>query len=455
MSSCLAFYSKDFIYMCGDSATCTRYTDGKLYRINENAEKISKIGDKIIFLSGLVTTTNMVLENFKRGDNSINSLQDAMKTSFALFNVFETGTRKEDNNIGAIVGTWENGIAVIYCIDSVNNFEIERIIGEEYVLDAVVEGIKKDEVAERAGYYFNKFNIGKSNFSGDLLDVYHAVYDDVNFEGIGGTLTVWGIDNGKFFKTKDYQINEKKNIARITDVVGVKEHCIKDDQGRLRAALGQYDSENGKFGLMLKDSQGDKTILDEDGMLQTYGFVVPDNLDQDNPMSITFFVDSGVKEVRECRVHLLLDNFRAYSKSASAGGGDSYTSENGGEYITDSNNAWDANSTNTAIPITVEGVASHYHHYNFNHTHKINAHYHIVNLPDHVHGLNYGIYKGSKASNVGVTVNGKTITTNINSNTDLDIAEYLTTGSWNTLELSSSSLGRIVASLYFKMFVTT
>ena len=92
---------------------------------------------------------------------------------------------------------------------------------------------------------------------------------------------------------------------------------------------------------------------------------------------------------------------------------------------------------------------------NLIHSHDISitAHSHGVSIPSHTHSIQYGIFESTVASNVSVIVDGKAVNSGINSNTSLNITNYINKKGWHTIQLTSSQLGRINASLYTKSYV--
>lgn len=102
-------------------------------------------------------------------------------------------------------------------------------------------------------------------------------------------------------------------------------------------------------------------------------------------------------------------------------------------------------------------IAAHSHgmshtHTTPNHSHNIE---HTHTTPNHTHNLTFGIYEGTAATGVTVTINGVDRTAALGGpfNADqsgLDIAQYLVVGQWNTILLGSSQLGRIDATVFLQ-----
>ena len=95
------------------------------------------------------------------------------------------------------------------------------------------------------------------------------------------------------------------------------------------------------------------------------------------------------------------------------------------------------------------------------HTHTVSDHthgmYHIHEVYDHTHGIVYGIYESTSPMNVYIKLNDQQIAGPFNADEYVDITtEFLnqiTTYGWNTLEFTSSQLGKIGATLFMRLFL--
>lgn len=97
-----------------------------------------------------------------------------------------------------------------------------------------------------------------------------------------------------------------------------------------------------------------------------------------------------------------------------------------------------------------------------NHDHTVNIpnHNHKVTLPAHTHDIAHGIYTSTKASGVGIKINGVDVTEELGGKfnvdmSDISIKEHLYTGQWNEITLTSEQLGRIDASIFVQAFMGT
>jgi hypothetical protein len=91
------------------------------------------------------------------------------------------------------------------------------------------------------------------------------------------------------------------------------------------------------------------------------------------------------------------------------------------------------------------------------HTHNVTvpAHTHDVTIPSHSHTLVFGIYTSTTATSVTVKINGVDQTAALGGpfnidQSNLNIATYLMAGQWNTIELGSSQLGRLDATVFIQ-----
>jgi hypothetical protein len=268
----------------------------------------------------------------------------------------------------------------------------------------------------------------------------------------------------------------------------------------VRVQLGNYDVVNGKFGLLVKSADGNTTIIDESGILTSDTISRADNVDSTHKLKIKFYVDDNVISVNQVKLSFSLENFRAYSGSGTQSGGTSTTSSGGttttqsGGTTTTSSGGGETSDPGywTLIPAqgllgdfmdfagshnhggAVSSDGAHVHSmYSVRHTHDVDDHTHGIpthshsiskhshSISTHTHAINYSIYEsGSAATNVKIYVDsilrldngGSGYTTSQNS---LDLSSWISTSGWHTVELESSQLGRIDASIYIKSFIGT
>lgn len=254
---------------------------------------------------------------------------------------------------------------------------------------------------------------------------------------------------------------------------------IKDNLDNLRALLGEYA--DGKYGLLLKDSTGTKTILDEDGILQTWQEGRSDNVNNNYPLKLNVYLPSSTKSINKSMLRFRIENFRAYSTGAASGGGQTSgsssqsTTDGGGnhrhlmmEYLggvspTNFNNE-DAYAFATGDSSGGSGAtfyikspggytelytkgASGTHAHGMQHTHQINP---------HTHNIVYGIYeKTPSPTSITIKVNGQDITSALGGGSgftsgqnELNISAYMLTGQWNTIELTPTTLCRLDATVF-------
>lgn len=272
---------------------------------------------------------------------------------------------------------------------------------------------------------------------------------------------------------------------------------IKDTTGTVRIQLGEYQKD--KYGLKIVGKSG-KVILDQDGILQTDTVQEADNVDSTHPLKLKFYIDDDVMRIDKVKLSFSLERFRAYSKGAAFGGGGSTTSAAGGDNLTTAasmtinltttgttylsgvtqtegsysgtggHNHGIASGTQLAVAgggyVTWVPSGNHQHSVALgdhnhsismpSHSHQVSlpSHTHQVNIPSHTHDIDYGIYESTSASGVQIKIDGVVRnSTSYYSDTNVDITQWIQTSGWHTIELTSTQLGRINASLYTRTFV--
>lgn len=240
--------------------------------------------------------------------------------------------------------------------------------------------------------------------------------------------------------------------------MGIKEPTIQDVLKQIKELTDQI--------IIYKRDQVYRQ--DVAGMKRAWQERGEDNVDATHPLTFDVYFPTDTKLINRAYLRIRLKKFRAYSKGALGGGGDVYTSEHG--------IGWVLVPADPLLPDYMELEGSHDHGgYTGSggdplHTHEIYSdgshahgmvsvrHVHELTLPDHTHPIDYGIYEGTAASNVTVTINGVDRTAALggpfNTNQDrLDITQYLTATGWNTIEIGSATLGRIHATLFVEPYI--
>lgn len=296
---------------------------------------------------------------------------------------------------------------------------------------------------------------------------------------------------------------------------------VKDNLGNYRVKLGNYA--DGKYGLQLFDKTGNITILDEDGIIQTWQDSKEGNLDSANPLEIHIYIPNEVNIILKAILRLKFKKFRANATGSASGGGvsTSPTTDSRGSHrhmvFRNMGTIWDdyegfnttsdthSHSVSTNFPSGTHnhgnpdyvGTGDHTHSislYSDSHNHTYNMplktvqcaissagsfanigigvpnsyndiytyeasdnHYHTVsiNIPNHTHPINYGIFYDTTPSSVGITINGINRTSELggpwnNDKDSIDIAPYMVTGQWNTISLTSSRRGRLDVAFFIQ-----
>jgi hypothetical protein len=210
-----------------------------------------------------------------------------------------------------------------------------------------------------------------------------------------------------------------------------------------------------------------------------------ENVDATHPLTLNVYIPTDCKLIDRAFLRLKLLAFRSYGTGAEAGGdhrhrvfewngvemSDLCTTGSAGIHNHGGAVGDDGDHAHTYSGITyltgfnakvntegvIEGIVGLQVDWVPGHEYEI---YTFDSSGEHTHGLVHGIYEGTSATNVTVTINGVDRTAALGGGagftTDqdsLDIAQYLTVG-WNTIVLGSSQLGRIQATYFVKAYLS-
>lgn len=272
-----------------------------------------------------------------------------------------------------------------------------------------------------------------------------------------------------------------------------------------------------------------------------------ENVNSTHPLTMEFYVpeqavDMGKLQIREAKIALTLEPFRAHSTGAASGGGHtsgasstSTTAGGGGQtssggsshshtvsgqtaqskdlgvknsgppdpysytqynrpYEDGTSYGWkdvydaffyDGNLVRDVASMNKECREMRHRHYVGTHTHSVtlgshdhsvtgttsaseSSHTHTVSdhthgmehthqIQNHTHGIVYGIYTSTYPTSVYIKLNGEQIAGPFNSKSYVDITteflDKITTYGWNTLEFTTTQLGKIGVTLFMSLFL--
>lgn len=272
---------------------------------------------------------------------------------------------------------------------------------------------------------------------------------------------------------------ELYNQVVITQENGLQ---VLDRANRERVRLGNYKL--GKYGMVIKDKSGSTTILDEDGILQTWQEGKADNVDVNKPLNLYLYIPEQTNIIHKALLRFKRERFRAYStstisygetvlssksgghysSSTAAGGGEVYTTHDEAVIIQD----WVYTAPGGADKHTHKFYKTLFHEHKVtfpehSHNFEIPKHSHELEIPPHKHDIEYGIYESSFPSNIRVRINGTDYSKYLGAKTgvfhedrdNIDITPLLKIGQWNTITISSDTLGRIDASVFIQALINT
>lgn len=467
MSLCIATnYDNQFI-IAADGRGVIESESGTYINVSDSVQKLFVIDGKVIFVHGVASYNLDVISQLQKA-NKINheyiatvcrDVFDTYKTEKPIkrwIQEYKSGAVESAIPICLTVFEYVRGKTYFTVFTPENNFvpHTQRLKNGQ----TLYQGIKQNEARELMRSKEFGFVSGVDGYSDKVFKVYKRL--EQSFIEVGGNVTLITMsDKGIEQKEKNYEFFEGSKLI-------------------------------GKNG---------KVMLDEDGLLQTDTLQEADNVDSTHPLKLKFYIDDDVIRIDKVKLSFSLERFRAYSKSTESGGGGTTTSSaGGGEVTTTTREAINLTSTGpTDISGSTQTEGSYYgtggHNHGIppgtvfkdingvprtwvasgNHSHPISlqshrhsivmpehdhrvtipVHTHSVTIPAHTHEIDYGIYESTYATGVQISVDGVTRGSQYYADANIDLTQWITTPGWHTIELSSTQLGRINASVYIKSFV--
>ncbi|HBV95649.1 MAG: hypothetical protein JL50_10170 [Peptococcaceae bacterium BICA1-7] len=266
------------------------------------------------------------------------------------------------------------------------------------------------------------------------------------------------------------------------------------DQNEMERLIAGWwmDGATKRFGLRVTAADGTTTLLDDQGLLQTWQEGRADNVDDSHPLILNIYVPDETISIYKGLLRFKRLAFRAYETGASSGGSYSSTrtSNSGGSVSTVALSGGGGYETTTTekdfgyfsqlfYTDTDQGhqheywddpVGSNVTDYDGVHSHLVNAHGHdiyisphthdieipshthnvSINIPSHSHEILYGIYQSSIPSTVTVKINGTIAGSYSSDQNSINLQPYLIINQWNAIELWANGLGRIDATAFIQ-----
>lgn len=189
MSLCIALMDEQRVVMAADTAVSTK-RGRNVYRVRENCQKIFVLDEMLVFLSGDVDLSRLIMDEFKEQDHkTVEKLRDMMQTYTERYAQIRPGFREyEKDSIGvlALIGLREGNKSMLYEISSKDNFKLKKIAP-----------IPDKPIFYTVGVQYERANELVSQFLGEGQSANNAIistYETLSCEQIGGTLQAYILD---------------------------------------------------------------------------------------------------------------------------------------------------------------------------------------------------------------------------------------------------------------------
>ena len=247
--------------------------------------------------------------------------------------------------------------------------------------------------------------------------------------------------------------------------------------------------------LRITSKDGKKTIIDENGLLNTLPYVYPlANVDSSKyPLDMRFFIPETTNVLHDIRLNIHLGKYRVFETGLTASGSSTSTSSNSGgaysqEQVTNSSeangdhthvmfsksgggeigppypslytcgeNTVSISVVNNTSDLTTKGTSGNHSHEVYIPAISIPSHSHetTINL-EHNHEISKGITESDGASEVELWLDGEKLPVLISVDTEVNLTPYMTKNfkGWHNLQAKSKTLGGISAVLIAQCFLT-
>ncbi|WP_152394748.1 type 1 periplasmic-binding domain-containing protein [Paenibacillus guangzhouensis] len=196
MSNATIIQTNNDLFIGSDSAT-SLLLDDQLYRLDTKATKLFKFDNLVLFCSGDLNYCYRIMAMFS-----------SHKTKSVYFLREILLDTHQDEVVDVVIGEYKENKTWLYQLSPYNNFDIVTYTDiPEGDVNIVTAGIR---VMESYNSVCNSVSAGKN-----VREVYKAVFDEISYEGIGGTLTVFRVNREGISEYLKYQIKEKENLKVI------------------------------------------------------------------------------------------------------------------------------------------------------------------------------------------------------------------------------------------------
>lgn len=231
----------------------------------------------------------------------------------------------------------------------------------------------------------------------------------------------------------------------------------KDVAAEIRALSKQLEELKSQLAWYQRDNE---YRLDTLSMKRSWQTDFEANIDSSTPRKIDLYIPPETKAVQRVLLRLRLLEFESYTRVG--------FNEEGGPWAEfETTTAYWYNDRREQYEFLTEDDGAHDHNGEVSsdgtHSHAfyLNEHYHrgYIEAPPHDHPMLQGVYRGTKASNVRISINGQDVTSALggpfnNDQDELDITEYIRPIGWNEIVFRiPSDTGRIRASLFVEIYL--
>ncbi|WP_028546243.1 hypothetical protein [Paenibacillus taiwanensis] len=259
MSSVVVIQTYDRLWIGADSAI-SGTVDGNIYRLHELGQKLFIVDDMVIFCSGTMRLAYKVMQEFMELPvRSLDILQKLATDSLRDYLIQHPDQNSDDKfHLGIMIGRIEDGRTVVYSIAAEDGYQLKvRVLNDVMDFAVWTGGIRCNEANQKA------FSTFTSTLN--IVDTYQQTFDHTSYEGIGGHLTVYQMDNEGINEIMRTPIKEKLTMKRLhvpVDDIFVGGKKIEQHLVMAETVIGQL----GSFVTMEIGKDNDITKINTNGI---------------------------------------------------------------------------------------------------------------------------------------------------------------------------------------------
>ncbi len=226
MSLSINLVTNDYIVMAGDSRGCIE-CEGKKYVVLDNVKKIKKIGNFVMFFTGLAWVADTISSMFEKLPNELKTILSLQRICIEVQNDYFKRCKANGENpylSGAnkdiFMQIVVSGVArqynlpIAYVLQDCNDYKPLQVSWDKKGLDCYSMISSGHHSDEGSAYIENLYNNGLLKTDADIFKAYKKVYTDAVNEQVGGVMDMYILKSDGSITNYKFNIPDEPNLNR-------------------------------------------------------------------------------------------------------------------------------------------------------------------------------------------------------------------------------------------------